>query len=181
MMEFHEKYFVVMQHPVTIEYKQSREHVEETLHAIYELGIPTFWFWPNVDAGADGTSKGLRSFREKYKNNHIHFFKNMEPLDFLKLLYHSKCLIGNSSVGIRECAYLGVPVVNIGSRQAGRERGANVLDVDYNKESIKSAIEKHMKHDRYPVDVIYGKGTSGIEIAETISRWKPSYDKKIAY
>src|SRR5690606_18423858 len=166
MIDFHDKYLVVMQHPVTTEYQQSRQHVEETLHAIYELGLPTFWFWPNVDAGADGTSKGLRAFREKYKSNHIHFFKNMEPLDFLKLLFHSKCLIGNSSVGIRECVYLGVPVVNIGTRQSGRERGGNVLDVGYDKFEIKDAIDKHLVHGRYTADFLYGNGLSGIEIAK---------------
>jgi UDP-hydrolysing UDP-N-acetyl-D-glucosamine 2-epimerase len=181
MIDIDERYLVVMQHPVTTEFRESRAHVEETLQAIYELGIPTFWFWPNVDAGADGTSKGLRSFREKFKANHIHFFKNMEPLDFLKLLYHSKCLIGNSSVGIRECAYLGIPVVNIGTRQSGRDRGLNVIDVDYDKEQIKNAIEKHLDHGMYPSDNIYGNGNAGTQIAETIAEWKLSFDKKIVY
>lgn len=181
MININERYLVVMQHPVTTEYKESRNHIDQTLQAVYELGIPTFWFWPNVDAGADGTSKGLRSFREKYKANHIHFFKNMEPLDFLKLLYHSKCLIGNSSVGIRECAYLGIPVVNIGSRQTGRERGENVIDVDYNLSNIRTAILTHLEHGRYPSNNIYGDGNAGVEIAKSIANWKLSFDKKIVY
>lgn len=181
MININERYLVVMQHPVTTEYKESRNHIDQTLQAVYELGIPTFWFWPNVDAGADGTSKGLRSFREKYKANHIHFFKNMEPLDFLKLLYHSKCLIGNSSVGIRECAYLGIPVVNIGSRQTGRERGANVIDVDYSLSNIRTAILTHLEHGRYPSNNIYGDGNAGVEIAKSIANWKLSFDKKIVY
>jgi UDP-hydrolysing UDP-N-acetyl-D-glucosamine 2-epimerase len=126
-------YVVVLQHPVTTEYTSARKDVEETLKAIYELGIPTFWFWPNIDAGSDGTSSGIRSFREQHKPKNIHFFKNMEPNDFLKLLVNSKCLIGNSSVGIRECSYLGVPVVNIGNRQNKRLRANNVLDTIYNK------------------------------------------------
>lgn len=181
MIDFNEKYVVVMQHPVTTEYKESRVHVEETLHAIYELGIPTFWFWPNVDAGADGTSKGLRAFREKYKTNHIHFFKNMEPLDFLKLLYHSKCLIGNSSVGIRECAYLGVPVVNIGSRQGGRERSKNIIDIQYDKSEIKAAILKQIQIGAYSSNSIYGDGESGKRIAQVIASWTPTFSKKINY
>jgi UDP-hydrolysing UDP-N-acetyl-D-glucosamine 2-epimerase len=178
---FNEPYLVVMQHPVTTEYSHSRLHIEETLHAIYKLDMPTFWFWPNVDAGADGTSKGIRVFREMYKNNHIHFFKNMEPSDFLKLLYHSKCLIGNSSVGIRECAYLGVPVVNIGSRQSGRERGKNVTDVDYNQDQIYQAIEFHIKNGRQDSDHIYGNGKAGNKIADEIHKWAPTFDKKINY
>ena len=83
-------YIVVMQHPVTNEYEESRKHIAETLEAIDRLGVPTFWFWPNVDAGSDGTSKGIRSYREKNKINHIHFFKNMEPTDFLRLLANAK-------------------------------------------------------------------------------------------
>ncbi len=121
-IDIKENYLVVMQHPVTTEYSEAKVHIEETLYAINDLQIPTFWFWPNVDAGSDGTSKGIRVFREKFQPKHIHFFKNMEPEDFLRLLVNSKCLIGNSSVGIRECAYLGVPVVNIGTRQHGREK-----------------------------------------------------------
>jgi len=57
-------YLVVMQHPVTTEYKLSRVHVEETLHAMAELNMPVLWFWPNVDAGADGTSSGIRRYSQ---------------------------------------------------------------------------------------------------------------------
>ena len=133
-------YIVVMQHPVTTEYQDSRNHINETLYAIQNITLPVLWFWPNVDAGADGTSTGIRAYREKYKPENIHFFKNMEGEDFLRLLINSSCLIGNSSVGIRECAYLGVPVVNIGTRQNKRERGNNVIDVNYDKNEIKTAI-----------------------------------------
>ncbi len=55
-------YLVVMQHPVTNEYQDSRKHIEATLQAVYELNKPTLWFWPNVDAGADGTSTGIRAY-----------------------------------------------------------------------------------------------------------------------
>src|SRR5262249_44146738 len=124
-------YIVVMQHPVTTEYQLARQDVEETLAVVHDLGWPTLWFLPNVDAGADGTSSAIRAFREHERPRNVHFFKNMEPIDFLRLLYNSRCLVGNSSVGIRECSFLGVPVVNIGSRQSGRDRGQNVLDCDY--------------------------------------------------
>ncbi len=174
-------YIVVMQHPVTTEYKMSREHIELTLNAINELKIPTLWFWPNVDAGSDGTSKGIRSYREKYKMEHIHFFKNMEPLDFLKVLKNSNCLIGNSSVGIRECAYLGIPVVNIGSRQSGRERGKNVLDVTYDKDAIKTAVLSQVKNGHYSPDKIYGGGVSGTEIADLLSTEELTFSKILSY
>lgn len=174
-------YIIVMQHPVTTEYEQSRNQAMETLAAVNALGIPTFWFWPNVDAGSDGTSNAIRSFRESNESNHIHFFKNMASLDFLRFLKNSKCLIGNSSAGIRECAYMGLPVVNIGSRQNGRERGSNVIDVDYNRNHIQSAIERQIKHGTYPSDNIYGDGDAGVKIAKLLAEVQLTFHKRLSY
>jgi UDP-hydrolysing UDP-N-acetyl-D-glucosamine 2-epimerase len=174
-------YIVVMQHPVTTEYSQSRQHIEETLDAVSEMYMPVLWFWPNVDAGADGTSKGIREFRELRDTSNFHFFKNMEPNDFLKLLKNAKCLVGNSSVGIRECAYLGIPVINIGGRQAGRERGRNVIDVGYNKEAIKEAITKQIEHGHYDSDKIYGNATAGKQIANLLANETLTIEKILMY
>jgi len=174
-------YCVVMQHPVTTEHEASRTNIEETLHAIRQLAMPTFWFWPNVDAGSDGTSNGIRAFRENFDLGHVHFFKNMKPQDFLKLLYNSKCLIGNSSVGIRECSFMGVPVVNIGVRQSGRERGQNVIDVTYDRTAIQTAIEQHLSHGRHGSDKIYGDGQAGKEIANLLSKLPLTYSKVLTY
>jgi len=174
-------YLVVMQHPVTNEYALSRKQIEATLQAVNELGIPTLWFWPNVDAGADGTSTGIRSFRENNDLNHIHFFKNMQGEDFLELLHHSKGLVGNSSVGIRECAFLGVPVVNIGSRQHRRQRGENVIDVGYEKEAIKKAIQTHLQNGSVPGSDIYGTGDSGKNIANLLAEVPLQFHKTIFY
>lgn len=174
-------YLVVMQHPVTNEYEASRIHIEQTLQAVHELGMPTMWFWPNVDAGSDGTSKGIRVYREKHQPKNIHFFKNMEPQDFLRLLVNSRCLIGNSSVGIRECAYLGVPVVNIGSRQNRRDRGTNVLDVDYSAEQIRKAIEQWVQLPKPESSHVYGGGHAGINIANLLADLPLVFHKTIAF
>jgi UDP-hydrolysing UDP-N-acetyl-D-glucosamine 2-epimerase len=174
-------YVVVMQHPVTTEYRDSRIHIEQTLEAVKDLEIPVLWFWPNVDAGADGTSAGIRSYREKHRLEHIHFFKNMEGEDFLRLLTNSKCLIGNSSVGIRECAYLGVPVVNIGSRQNRRDRGKNVIDVNYSKEEISKAIHFHLINGKKSSSGIYGGGNAGIEISKLLAKLPLVFHKTIEY
>lgn len=180
-MDISNGYIVVMQHPVTTEFKASRQQINETLQAIKALNMPTFFFWPNVDAGADGTSNGIRTFRELEKPENIHFFKNMEPNDFLRLLYNSKCLIGNSSVGVRECAYLGVPVINIGTRQNGRERGKNIIDVGYHKDEILAAAQQQIQHGRYAPDLIYGDGKAGDQIAALLSSLTPAINKKITY
>jgi UDP-hydrolysing UDP-N-acetyl-D-glucosamine 2-epimerase len=174
-------YVVVMQHPVTTEYEQARDHILETLHAVQEIGQPALWFWPNVDAGSDGTSGGIRSFRELERPNNIHFFKNMTPTDFLRLLCNSRCLIGNSSVGIRECSFLRVPVVNIGSRQAGRDRGPNVLDVDYDRREITDAIKHHLGNGRTPQNGMYGNGHAGENIARLLASERLGVEKRLAY
>ncbi len=174
-------YIVIMQHPVTNEYALSRKQIEATLNAINDLKIPTLWFWPNVDAGADGTSTGIRSFRERNELNNVHFFKNMEGEDFLELLFHSKGLVGNSSVGIRESAFLGVPVVNIGSRQHRRQRGQNVIDVGYDTESIKTAIQNHLQNGRSNPSDIYGTGDSGAKIADLLAELPLQFHKTIVY
>jgi UDP-hydrolysing UDP-N-acetyl-D-glucosamine 2-epimerase len=174
-------YLVVLQHPVTNEYALSRKQIEATLQAVNELQIPALWFWPNVDAGADGTSTGIRSFRERYDLNHVHFFKNMEGEDFLQLLFHSKGLLGNSSVGIRECAFLGVPVINIGSRQFRRQRGNNVIDVEHDTDAIQSAILSHLQNGRLNRSTIYGEGDAGESIAALLSRLPLRFHKTIVY
>jgi UDP-hydrolysing UDP-N-acetyl-D-glucosamine 2-epimerase len=174
-------YLVVMQHPVTTEYELARKHIFETLYAVRDSGLPTLWFWPNVDAGSDGTSGGIRSFRETQHPENIHFFKNMESTDFLRLLYNSRCLVGNSSVGIRECSFLGVPVVNIGSRQAGRDRVRNVLDVDYDQREIAHAIEHQRRNGHCLQDGLYGDGQAGKRIAQLLAEAPLRIEKRLTY
>ena len=174
-------YLVVMQHPVTTEYQDSLHQVEETLAAIEALAQPTFWFWPNVDAGSDRISKGIRRFRETREAPYLYFLKNIPPEDFLRLLLGAKCLVGNSSVGIRESSYLGVPVVNIGNRQAGRDRGPNVIDVGYDREAIGAAIGQHLARGRQRCNHLYGDGFAGRKIADLLSRAPLDIDKKLTY
>jgi len=174
-------YVVVMQHPVTTEYQEAQRQVTETLHAVHDSGLPAFWFWPNVDAGSDGTSKGIRIFREQNHTANIHFFRNMQPEDFLRLIYNSRAVVGNSSVGIRECSFLGIPVVNVGSRQAGRERGPNVLDVESDRTSILAAIRQQVEHGHFPQEKIYGDGKAGERIADLLNCVPLTFEKRLAY
>lgn len=174
-------YIVVLQHPVTTEYELAREHVTETLHAVKALNIPALWFWPNVDAGSDGTSKGIRAYREIERPKNIHYFKNMKSKDFLELVFNSRCIVGNSSVAIRECSYLGVPAINIGTRQMGRERGMNVVDVQYNRNEISSAILQQVNNGRYQLDTLYGDGNAGKRIAKLLAKVPLTVEKRLTY
>jgi UDP-hydrolysing UDP-N-acetyl-D-glucosamine 2-epimerase len=174
-------YLVVMQHPVTTEYENSLSQIEQTLAAIEKLALPTFWFWPNVDAGSDQISKGIRRFREMRDTSQLYFFKNMTPEDFLRLLLRARCLVGNSSVGIRESSYLGVPVVNIGNRQAGRDRGPNVIDASYDSGAIVHAIERHLANGRYASTDLYGDGKAGPRTAELLASVPLHIEKRLTY
>ena len=174
-------YLVVMQHPVTTEHGLARQHVEETLWAVQALGLPTLWFWPNVDAGADETAGGIRAFRERERPLNLHFFKNMTSTDFLRLITNGRCLIGNSSVGIRESAYLGIPVVNIGSRQQGRERGGNVIDVGHDRTAIVAAVRRQLQNGRYPPNPIYGSGNAGQQMAHLLATVPLTIEKRLTY
>ena len=175
-----EDYYIVIQHPVTDERGQSRQQVTETLKAMHELGKPTYWIWPNADSGSDETSKGIRVYREKYKPENIWFFRDIPSRDFLKRLYHSNGIVGNSSVAIRECAFLGVPAINVGSRQSGRDRAENVTDVGYDKDEILKAIE--MRKDMPRVQsCLYGDGNAGKRIAEVLRDAELKFSKKLTY
>ena len=174
-------YLVVMQHPVTTEYDEALRQVEETLHAVQELGLPTLWFWPNADAGSDGTSKGIRVFREREQPHNLHLFRNMHPEDFLRVLVHSSGIVGNSSVAIRECSYLGVPAVNVGTRQQGRERGANVIDVEHNRRAIVDAVRRHLSGARPKRDTTYGDGQAGARIATCLAERTLGIEKRLTY
>lgn len=180
-LDISDGYLVVMQHPVTTEFRAAQDQVNAVLEAVHDSGRPTLWFWPNVDAGADGTSQGIRRFREKTRDNRIHFFKNMAPNHFLELLVHCDCIVGNSSVAIRECSFLGVPAVNVGTRQKRRERGTNVVDVGYNAHDILEAIYSQLGVGRFPSDPLYGDGQAGRRIADVLSTASFSPEKQLTY
>lgn len=162
-------YLMALQHPVTTETAHSKWQIDHTLHAIAALNMPCIWFWPNADPGTAGTAQGIRAFREQHPELPFHFFKNMESAHFILLLRKCACFVGNSSVGIRECSALGVPAVNIGSRQNGRERGPNVTDCLPDTEAIISAVRRQLAHGPFAPVTLYGKGNAGEQIATQLA------------
>ncbi len=177
-------YIVVLQHPVTTEYGQGFAQINETLTAIRRIGdrgMQVVWLWPNVDAGSDDIAKGLRMFRERYHPAYVHFFRNFGPEDYARLINNSQCIVGNSSSGLREGAFLGVPCVNIGSRQHGRERAGNVRDVPYDADTIEASIESQLRHGRYERSLLVGDGTAGRQIADILAVAPLSIHKTISY
>ena len=179
--DFSGQFLIVMQHPVTTEYGSAKEQAEETLQAIVEIDLPTFWFWPNLDAGSDQTSKAIRTFRENNKQNQLHFFRNMEPLDFLRLLNKASVIIGNSSCAIREASFLGTAAVNIGTRQANREQGPNAMNSGYNYKEIANAIRTQLAKGKLPSTHLYGDGKAAKKIADSLASFDLSSYKILNY
>lgn len=177
-------YLVVLQHPVTTEYGDSLDQIGETLAAIERLsrqGMQAVWLWPNVDAGSEDIAKGMRAFRERRKPDSIHFFRNLGAEDYVRLINRAACLVGNSSSGIREGAFLGVPCVNVGSRQRGRERGPNVIDVPHAADGIEAAIGRQVAHGRYQPSHIYGDGHAAERITAVLAEAPLSVYKALSY
>jgi UDP-hydrolysing UDP-N-acetyl-D-glucosamine 2-epimerase len=174
-------YLLMMQHPVTTEYGASLAQVNETLEAVTRQGMQALVFWPNVDAGSDHVAKGLRLFRDRGEAHGFHFFRNLPPELFARLLAHADCFVGNSSSGLREGSYLGTPVVTVGSRQHNREHGHNVIHVDHDASAIADAIRDQLRHGRYERDELFGDGTAGRQIADHLAGELPGVQKELAY
>lgn len=147
------------QHPVVTESSKAYWQIKQTLQALEELNIQTIFTYPNNDPGSEEIITVLKSA----KNKHIRVIPNLGSQKYLSLMRISSVIVGNSSSGIIEASSFKIPVVNIGTRQYGRLRTNNIIDVDYDKNQIKKAIifclenknfKKILKHCRNP----YGDG-----------------------
>ncbi len=174
-------FLLVSQHPVTTEYGEGEKQVAATLASVREIGLPAVVLWPNADAGSDDVARGIRKWRERKLDGGMHFFKNLPVATYVQLMKRTACLIGNSSSGIREGAFIGTPTVNIGSRQDMRERGANVVEVPHEQGAITTAIRRQVAHGPYASQPIYGDGSAGAKIAEVLATARPSVQKRITY
>lgn len=174
-------FLLVSQHPVTTEFVDARSQFEETLIALNKLKMPTILLWPNADAGSDDISKAIRTFREKHNPEWLHLFKNLPTSIYIHLLNTTSCLVGNSSSGLRDAAFVGTPVVNIGSRQQMRMKGENVIDARNDSIDIYNAISTQLNHGQYESSVIYGDGYAGEKIANCLAKFTTNIQKTINY
>jgi UDP-hydrolysing UDP-N-acetyl-D-glucosamine 2-epimerase len=174
-------FLLVTQHPVTTEYGAGEDQIMASLQAVRATGMPAIALWPNADAGSDDIARGMRKWRERGLADKMRFFKNL-PIDiYTGLMARTACMIGNSSSGIREGAFIGTPVVNVGTRQVARERGQNVIDVPHETQPIQQAILKQVQHGRYEADPIYGDGGAGPRVANILATQSVTIQKRITY
>jgi UDP-hydrolysing UDP-N-acetyl-D-glucosamine 2-epimerase len=174
-------FLLVSQHPVTTEYGQGEQQINETLMALHELHMPTIMLWPNADAGSEDISRGMRKFRERYRPEYIRFYKNFPIETYVRLMLSCACAVGNSSAPLREGAFIGVPTVNIGTRQQGRDRADNVMDAGCNRREIVAAVQRQLAHGRYPSSQLYGDGGAGARIAKILTDAPLRVQKRLSY
>ena len=175
-------FLLVLFHPVTSENQEVTKQMDIILECISEFSLQSIVLWPNADFGTNKVAKSIRKFREKGGKNGMRFFKNFKFEEYIKILKRTRCLVGNSSSGIRDCGFIGTPVVNVGSRQNSREQGENVLNVEFEKSKIVKAISFQLKKDKYKRNNIYGNGDAAIKIVNFLKNVKNiSIQKKLMY
>ncbi len=178
LVDLRKKYLICLVHPNTKNYTDNEKLINNVVNSLIKLKMQCIFLWPNIDAGSNFISKKLRSLQQKLKKDlKINFYKNFKNDDYYRLLKNSSCLVGNSSSGIRESSYLGVPVVNIGDRQQYRERGKNVLDVNNDEKAILRAI-KIQSYKKFQSQKIYGDGNSSEKIIKILEKVKIDINKK---
>lgn len=168
-IDFEKPFVLVLQHPVTSEYAQSKANMEAFLKAIEEVRMPTLLFWPNIDGGTDGASQAVREFLKANMLPALSVYKTFNSDDFYRALNASAVAVGNSSSFIREGSYLGVPAVLVGTRQQQRQRSSNVVEVGYDAKEIVAAVASQLKHGKYERSLMYGDGKAGQKIAEVLA------------
>ena len=180
-IDFEQPYIIMVQHPVTTSPEEGKKQVEKTLLALLERPEQKIVLWPNIDAGSDLVSKGIRMFRDSHKDSNFGYCKNFSPEIYNALLNNAVCLVGNSSSFIREASFLGTPAVIIGDRQEGREHGQNTMFVDSDTEQISQAIDAQIAHGKYSSESIFGHGNAGEIIANYLATVELSINKRMTY
>jgi len=165
-IDFSKPTVLLIQHPVTTESDESRNQILNTIGAIQELGVQALVALPNNDAGSS-------EIIEEIKKSGLSWYPSLSTEEFVNLYRNIWAIVGNSSSGIHESSTFGIPAVNIGTRQQDRERAENVIDVSYEKNSIRKGIEKALFDEYFrdkasKINNPYGRGDSAKRIVKLL-------------
>ena len=180
-IDTNKKFLTVIYHPNTLKILEEKKNIKQLLLAVEKLKLPTYWLWPNIDDVSDVISKEIRKFRENKNPNWLKFIKHLDAITFQKILKKTSCAVGNSSSFIRDSGYHGTPVVLVGDRQNGREKGPNVLSSKINSDEIVKKIKFQLKKKKYKKNTIYGSGNTSKKIIKVLKSLNPDLQKKLDY
>lgn len=166
-----EPFLIVLQHPDSTEPHQSRPQMAETVAAVLSFGLRTLLIYPCSDQGFEGVIAEIEAVRDRPG---VSVHQNIPAEDFAGLEAMAGCLVGNSSAGLVEAPYVGLPAVNIGDRQRGREHAANVLHVPQDRCRIREAIGRALFDSPFRaacrnLSPPFGQGTAYRQITETLA------------
>jgi UDP-hydrolysing UDP-N-acetyl-D-glucosamine 2-epimerase len=181
IIDITQPFLLAIFHPTTTSYGGEQVQTQELLEALRILEVPTVFLWPNIDAGADHISKAIRIFRDQMAPHWLRTITNVAPEDYLRILRHTACAVGNSSSFVRDASYFGTPVVLIGDRQEGREHDIHVTPTPPAAEEIAAAIRLQLHHGRYKPSVLYGDGFVAERIADQLVHLTPYLQKRLSY
>lgn len=165
-IDFTKPSLLLIQHPVTTESNESRAQILTIIEVIKEMGVQALVALPNNDAGST-------EIIDEIKKSGLSWYPSLSTAEFINVYRNIGAIVGNSSSGIHESSTFGIPAVNIGTRQQDRERAKNVIDVGYDKNSIRAGIEKALFDLEYRESVLniinpYGDGNSSKRIVEIL-------------
>lgn len=173
----YENYAVLMFHPITTEYNELENIVKTLVDAVLDDDSNYLVIFPNNDLGS---FKILKEYERLSKFQRFKIFPSLRFEYFLTFLKNANFLIGNSSAGIREAPYYGIPSINIGTRQNNRAHGPSILQTSYFYESIKESITFAKQNERMEIQKDFGDGSSDIKflaILEEDKFWNTSCQK----
>ena len=179
-ISFDKPVFLITFHPVTLDFDNVDNQIDNLLAAIKEFDAKYIFTYPNADFGSRIIIDKINDFVKQNKNSYI--FYSLGQKRYLSLLKYASVMIGNSSSGIIESPIFKIPVVNIGDRQKGRLRNKNIIDVEYNKEEITDAVnkalyDKNFKESLNSIKNVYGDGNVSKRIANVLK--SINIDKKL--
>jgi UDP-hydrolysing UDP-N-acetyl-D-glucosamine 2-epimerase len=161
---------LVVQHPVSSEVDDAPLQMGATLDAIVQFKLQTIVIFPNADAGGRAMIRVLEQYRS---HEFLQVFETVPRTHYLSLMNAVNVLVGNSSSGIIESPLFHLPVVNVGTRQRGRECASNIINVDYDTSQIVAAIKTALEDTMFGKKVRrcknpYGDGTASAQIVDVL-------------
>ena len=171
-----DKYAIAILHPVVTNTKFLKNEAELFYNSLVQTKKKFIITYPNNDFGSNIIFKEINKLK---KNKNFKIFPSIRFEYFLTLLKNSKFIIGNSSCGIMEAPYYGIPTINLGDRQKNRVKNKNIININFKKNEIIKTIKK-IEKSKIKKNIFFGKGNADniiIKILSSQKFWETNFQK----